>query len=90
MTLKTRNEVLHLIEKATNYLYLLRWVDEKTTTGDFDGREVTIDVFFIPTANQADFLAQIRPIRGRWLVTAVSLYFIHQEPPLPTILTFFP
>jgi hypothetical protein len=64
MTLKIRNEVLHLIEKATNYLYPLRWVDEKTTTGDFDGREVAIDVFFIPTANQADFLAQIRSIRG--------------------------
>jgi|SRR4030042_6627527 len=64
MTRKTRNEVLHLIEKATNYLYPLRWVDEKTTTGDFDGREVAIDVFFVPTTNQVDFLAQIRPIRG--------------------------
>lgn len=64
MTRKTRTEVLRLIEKTTNYLYPLRWVDEKTTTGDFDGRETAIDVFFIPTANQLDFLAQIRPIRG--------------------------
>ncbi len=64
MTRKTRTEVLRLIEKVTNYLYPLRWVDEKTTTGDFDGREVAIDVFLIPTANQVDFLTQIRPIRG--------------------------
>lgn len=64
MTHKTRTEVLRLIEKATNYLYLLRWVDEKTTTGDFEGREAAIDVFFIPSSDQVDFLARIRPIRG--------------------------
>ncbi|MEW6213600.1 MAG: hypothetical protein AB1478_00105 [Nitrospirota bacterium] len=64
MTPEIRDEVLCLIEKATNYLYPLRWVDEKTTTGDFDGREAAIDVFFIPSSNQIDFLAWIRPIRG--------------------------
>ncbi len=59
-----RTKVLYLIEKATNYLYLLHWVDEKTTAGDFEGREAAIDVFFIPSSEQIDFLVRIRPIRG--------------------------
>lgn len=64
MTPDIRNKVLQLIGKVTNYAYPLRWVDEKTTAGDFDGRELAIDVFFIPTAEQINFLAQIRPARG--------------------------
>lgn len=64
MTPEIRTEVLRLIEKITNYAYPLRWVDEKTTVGDFEGRELAIDVFFVPTAEQINFLARIRPIRG--------------------------
>lgn len=64
MTPDIQNEVLQLIGKVTNYAYPLRWVDEKTTVGDFDGRELSIDVFFIPTAKQINFLSQIRSIRG--------------------------
>ena len=64
MTPDKRNEVLQLIGKATNYVYPLRWVDEKTTVGDFDGREVAIDVFLVPTAEQINFLSKIRSIRG--------------------------
>lgn len=64
MTSDIRNEVLQLIGKVINYAYPLRWVDGKTTAGDFDGRELAIDVFFIPTAEQINFLAQIRPVRG--------------------------
>jgi hypothetical protein len=63
MTTNMRNEVLQLIGKITNYRYPLRWVDEKTTVGDFDGRELAIDVFFIPTDEQINFLSQIRPVR---------------------------
>ena len=59
-----RNEVLQLIGKVTNYAYPVRWVDEKTTVGDFDGRELSIDVFSVPTAEQINFLCQIRSIMG--------------------------
>lgn len=64
MTPDIRNEVLQLIGEVISYAYPLRWVDEKTTAGDFDGRELAIDVFFIPTTEQIDFLSQIRSIRG--------------------------
>ena len=64
MTPGVRSEVLQLIGKVTNYAYPLRWVDEKTTVGDFDGRELSIDVFSVPTAEQINFLSQIRSNRG--------------------------
>lgn len=63
MTFEVRADVLRLIEKTINYTYPLRWADEKTTMGDFDGRESTIDVFFIPSAEQINFLTQISSIR---------------------------
>ena len=50
MKSETRIEIIRLIENATNYVYPLRWVDEETSSGDFDGREVAIDVFNIPVA----------------------------------------
>jgi hypothetical protein len=62
---KTRIEIIRLIEYATNYAYPLRWVDEKTSLGDFDGREVAIDVFNIPVAEQIDFLTQLRQVRNK-------------------------
>src|SRR3989304_5894521 len=62
---ETRIEIIRLIENAINYAYSLRWVDEKTSLGDFDGREVAIDVFNIPVAEQIDFLVQIRQVRNK-------------------------
>ena len=62
---KTRIEIIRLIEYATIYAYPLRWVDEKTSLGDFDGREVAIDVFNIPVAEQIDFLTQLRQVRNK-------------------------
>ena len=59
-----RKQVLHLIEEAVNYTYPIRWADEKTTLGDFDGRDVAIDIFSILSADQARFLETIRPIRN--------------------------
>lgn len=60
-----RIEIIRLIENATNYVYPLRWVDEKTSLGDFDGREVAIDVFNIPVNEQIDFLTQLRQVRNK-------------------------
>jgi hypothetical protein len=74
-----RNEILSMIEKQINYAYPLRWADEKTTMGDFDGRELTIDVFFIPSFEQINFLSRIRPIRNRIheLSGSRSLFVFH-------------
>ena len=60
-----RIEIIRLIENATNYTYPLRWVDDKTSSGDFDGREASIDVFNIPVAKQISFLTQIRQVRNK-------------------------
>ncbi|MBI5193065.1 MAG: hypothetical protein HZA08_06440 [Nitrospirae bacterium] len=58
-------EIIRLIENATNYDYSLRWVDEATSLGDFDGREVAIDVFNITASEQIVFLTRIRQIRNK-------------------------
>lgn len=60
-----RIEIIRLIEDATNYDYPLRCVDEETSLGDFDGREVAIDVFNIHVAEQIDFLIRIRRVRDK-------------------------
>lgn len=70
MTLESRKKIIDLIEKKINYEYPLRWADEKTTLGDFDGREFTIDVFRIPISKQIDFLSAIRPIRNE--ITSIA------------------
>ena len=64
MKSETRIEIIRLVENATNYVYPLRWVDEETSSGDFDGREVAIDVFNIPVTEQIAFLTQIRQVRN--------------------------
>src|SRR4030066_2241522 len=60
-----RIEIIRLIEDATNYDYPLRCVDEETSLGDFDGREVAIDVFNIHVSEQIDFLTRIRQVRNK-------------------------
>jgi|SRR3989304_6598851 len=60
-----RIEIIRLIENAVNYDYPLRLVDEETSLGDFDGREVAIDVFNIHVAEQVDFLTRIRQVRNK-------------------------
>lgn len=65
MKLEIRIEIIRLIENATNYDYPLRWVDEETSLGDFDGREVAIDVFNITVSKQIVFLTRIRQVRDK-------------------------
>lgn len=65
MTLKARKEVLRLLEETIEFEYPMRWADEQTTMGDFDGREFTIDVFDIPLTEDLVFLAKIRDVRNR-------------------------
>ena len=40
--------------------YLVRWADAKTTRGDFDGRDATLDVFNVPADRQRDVRRRIR------------------------------
>ncbi|MEK6531321.1 MAG: hypothetical protein AABZ23_02365 [Deltaproteobacteria bacterium] len=65
MNIILRKEIISLLEKFIDFRYPLRWADEKTTLGDFDGKEFTIDVFRIPANEQLDFLKTVRPIRDK-------------------------
>ncbi len=79
MTFDKRTEVIALIEKAVNYRYPLRWVDEKTSAGDFDGRCFAIDVFNIPASEQMDFLTKVAPVRKkiRELIGHRGIFIFH-------------
>ncbi|HEY4706781.1 MAG TPA: hypothetical protein VII64_04915 [Thermodesulfobacteriota bacterium] len=74
-----QNKIIYLIEESTNYRYPLRWADEKTTLGDFDGREFSIDVFRIPISEQLTFLKSIRIIREeiRKIIGSRCLFIFH-------------
>lgn len=65
MTHENRKAIIQLLEKTINYEYPIRWVDEKTTLGDFDGREFAIDIFRISVSEQLNFLKKIRTIREK-------------------------
>ncbi|MBI4950296.1 MAG: hypothetical protein HY955_09155 [Deltaproteobacteria bacterium] len=60
-----KKEIVNLIEQQSNSIYPVRWVDERTTRGDFDGCEFAIDVFNIPYSEEDEFLTLIDPIRDR-------------------------
>lgn len=59
MNSEIKQKIISIIEEAINYEYPLRWVDEKTTSGDFDGRAQAIDVFQIPFSEQLLFLEKV-------------------------------
>ncbi|MDP2689548.1 MAG: hypothetical protein Q8P48_05500 [Deltaproteobacteria bacterium] len=81
MNSDNRKDVIKLIEKTIGYAYPLRWVDEKTSHGDFEGREFAMDVFRIPLAKQLEFLSQIRPIRDKIEeLTGGNCLFIFHSP----------
>lgn len=44
-----RDKVIQELSKLLGDEYFLRWVDHKTTMGDFSGRDTAIDVFNVPT-----------------------------------------
>ena len=81
MITEIRKKVLHLIEEAVNYAYPIRWADEETTLGDFDGRDVAIEIFFIPATAQTKFLETIRPIRKeiKKIIGDDCIFIFHSE-----------
>ena len=65
MNSEIRRKIIYLIENTIEYAYPVRWADNKTTLGNFDGRNFTIDVFRIPASKQMDFLTMIEPVRDK-------------------------
>lgn len=43
-----REEIIQKLTELLDHKYFLRWVDHKTTLGDFSGRDWAIDVFNVP------------------------------------------
>jgi hypothetical protein len=58
-----RAEILQRLAIAVGFRYPLRWADERTTLGDYEGRDLTIEVFNIPSARQRGFFHEIRQHR---------------------------
>ena len=54
------------------------WTSSRTTLGDFDGREVTLEIFDVPWEEKRALLGRLRPHRERarqMLGRAVQLVF---------------
>ena len=49
--------------KTTAPLYPMRWVDELTSRGDFEGREFAVDIFNVPTEQQEQIRRDLRSTR---------------------------
>lgn len=60
-----RAEILDSLREVTAYCYPLRWADEATSRGDFDGRRFAIEVFEIDPSEQIPFLKKILDVRER-------------------------
>jgi hypothetical protein len=43
--------------------YPVRWVDELTSKGDFDGREYALEFFSVPASEQSALRRRLRPVR---------------------------
>ena len=79
IAMREKSEALWLLLQAIQFEYPLRWVDERTNQGDFDGREVSIDVFNIAPRRQREFLQAIRDVRPRLqeLVGSRCIFLFH-------------
>jgi len=65
----------------SGFRYPLRWADERTTLGDFEGRELTVDVFNIPLNEQNDLYRKLRPLRNELrFELAQRIVFVFHSP----------
>ncbi len=72
-----RDEVLSLFRDALE-TKLVRWTDELTSAGDFEGRGLTLEIFDIPVDEQRETFRRLRELRhrsGEILGAAVLLVF---------------
>lgn len=58
-----RDDLLRDLSVRTGLRYPLRWADNQTSLGDFDGRDLAIDVFNIPSQEQRAFFRHLRSSR---------------------------
>jgi hypothetical protein len=58
-----RAEILQRLAIGIGFRYPLRWADERTTLGDYEGRDLTIEVFNVPSVRQRGFFHEIRQYR---------------------------
>lgn len=61
--MNNRDDLLRNLSIRTRLRYPLRWADDQTSLGDFDGRDLAIDVFNIPPQEQRAFFSDLRSIR---------------------------
>ena len=59
----SRQRTLRRLALATRFEYPLRWADEQTTLGDYEGRDLTLEVFNIPSERQRAYYRKLRSIR---------------------------
>lgn len=77
----TKTEAVRTLEFQTGFRYPLRWADGTTSLGDYDGRDLTIEVFDIPTRRQREFYRAIRQLRDTMLrVHGRAVTFIFHTP----------
>jgi hypothetical protein len=58
---EAREQVLEFFEKATERP--ARWASERTTLGDFDARERTLEIFDVLRPEELPLLRSLRPAR---------------------------
>lgn len=58
-----RNEILCDLEHTTAFRYPMCWASDRTTWGDFEGRERTLEIFNIESSEQLGFLRSVRESR---------------------------
>ncbi len=59
----------------------VRWADERTTLGDFAGREWTLEIFDVPEDQQRELLARLWGLKELvWEQLHKSLTFIFHTP----------
>jgi hypothetical protein len=61
---RKRAEVLRIFSEAAEPA-TVRWTDARTSEGDFDGRERSIEVFNVPASQQRNLHRQLKDVRRR-------------------------
>jgi hypothetical protein len=61
---RKRAEVLRIFSEAAQPA-TVRWTDDRTSYGDFEGRERSIEVFNVPVSKQRTLHRELRNVRRR-------------------------
>lgn len=62
---ENRRIVLEGFRRALGRKYPARWVDDRTSKGDFSGRDMAVDVFNVPVEMQRKLLRRLEKVRDR-------------------------